>query len=271
MTILDRILDHKREEIAKAKERVPLSVLEKQASALSTKSTERTRFAQALVRSGEVSIIAEVKKASPSKGVIREDFDPVELATTYATEGAAAISVLTDERFFQGSLDHLDAVRRTVSLPLLRKEFIIDPYQVFEAKVHGADAVLLIVAALEPSRLRELYALAVELGLDALVEVHTEEELDSALEAGANVVGINNRDLATFHTTLQVTERLIGRIPQEIVVVSESGISSRDDILFLQSLGVDAVLVGEALTKERDVAAKLRSLTGRGGRKETVA
>lgn len=263
MTILERILQHKREEVTRAKERIPQAVLEKEALELSARPPGRTSFARALVQADEVSIIAEIKKASPSKGVIREDFDPVELARAYAAEGAAAISVLTDERFFQGSLAHLDAVRAAVGLPLLRKEFIIDPYQVFEAKVHGADAVLLIAAALTPQKLRELHSLARDLGLDALVEVHTEAELDAALETGAKLVGINNRDLASFHTTLEVTERLIGRIPDDVVVVSESGISTPEDLDFLESLGVDAALIGEALTKERDAAAKLRSLVKR--------
>lgn len=262
MTILDRILHHKREEVAQAKERVPLAALEQEAVRVAAEDGERGRFAAALIREDEVRIIAEIKKASPSKGVIREDFDPVELAGVYAAGGAAAISVLTDERFFQGSITHLEAVRRTVSLPLLRKEFIIDPYQLFEAKVHGADAVLLIVAALSPAKLRELHALARDLLLDALVEVHTEAELETALDAGATLVGINNRDLATFHTSLEVTERLVSKIPKGRVVVSESGISTPEDLRFLRSLGVHAALIGEALTREPDVGAKLRSLTG---------
>src|SRR5690606_2611008 len=208
MSILERILSHKREEVARAKERVPPAVLEKEALARAAQPAERPRFADALAGSGGVRIIAEIKKASPSKGVIREDFDPVELARIYEAEGAAAISVLTDQRFFQGSLDHLDAVRRSVTLPLLRKEFIIDPYQVLEAKVHGADGILLIVAALERQELAALLRMAGELGLDALVEVHTEEELEVALDAGAALIGINNRDLNTFQTSLETTERL---------------------------------------------------------------
>lgn len=265
MTILDEILAHKRQEVDAAKERLPLADLREEAEALAARPSGRIRFSEALTKGDDVAVIAEVKKASPSKGVIRPDFDPVELARIYAAEGASAISVLTDERFFQGSLAHLDAVRRTVELPLLRKEFIIDPYQVYEAKLHGADAVLLIAAALKPSALQGLLELASELGLESLVEVHSEAELEVALKAGATVVGINNRDLATFHTTLEVTERLVKHIPDGIAVVSESGISTRDDVLFLRELGVDAVLVGEALTRERDVAAKLRELLGSEG------
>lgn len=263
MSILEQILSHKREEVARAKERVPPAVLEKEALARAAQPAERPRFADALAGSGGVRIIAEIKKASPSKGVIREDFDPVELARIYEAEGAAAISVLTDQRFFQGSLDHLDAVRRSVTLPLLRKEFIIDPYQVLEAKVHGADGILLIVAALERQELAALLRMAGELGLDALVEVHTEEELEVALDAGAALIGINNRDLNTFQTSLETTERLAARIPTGIVIVSESGISTPQDLQYLESLGVHAALIGEALTRERDVAAKLRALTGR--------
>lgn len=265
MTILDEILAHKRREVDAAKERRPLARLREQAEATASGPIGRPGFSDALVKGDDVAVIAEVKKASPSKGVIRPDFDPVQLARIYAAGGASAISVLTDERFFQGSLDHLDAVRRTVSLPVLRKEFIIDPYQVYEAKVHGADAVLLIVAALEPPALRALMELASGLGLECLVEVHTEAELEVALQSGATVVGINNRDLATFHTTLEVTARLVKHIPQGVTVVSESGISKREHIVFLRDLGVDAVLVGEALTRQRDVAGKLRELLGSEG------
>lgn len=261
MTILDQILAHKRDELREAKARVPLDRLREEALA-QTGQGGRSRFLDALRKRDDVAIIAEVKKASPSKGVIRPDFDPVQLAEIYAREGAAAISVLTDQRFFQGSLSHLDAVRRSVALPLLRKEFIIDEYQLYEAKIHGADAVLLIVAALDPDVLQHLHSLAQDLGLDSLVEVHTESELETALKIGARLIGINNRDLSTFHTSLDVTARLVPHIPDHVTIVSESGISTREDILYVRELGVDAVLIGEALTREKDVAAKLQSLTG---------
>lgn len=265
MTILDTILAHKRHEVDEAKERLPLSRLRDEVSRLSDGPSGRVRFSESLTQSDDVAIIAEIKKASPSKGVIRPDFDPVQLARIYAAEGAAAISVLTDERFFQGSLEYFDAVRSTMDLPLLRKEFIIDPYQVYEAKLHGADAVLLIVAALTPDELKSLHQLAAELDLESLVEVHTQAELELALEIGATIIGINNRDLATFHTTLQVTERLVEHIPAGVTVVSESGISTREDIERLRDWRVDAVLVGEALTREKDVAGKLRELLGSEG------
>lgn len=257
--ILDEILAHKRAEVAEAKRRTPTEALRREAQAM---RSPRGRFKEALVAGEQVSLIAEVKKASPSKGVIRPDFNPAELARAYAAGGARAISVLTDERFFMGSLNHLREVRREVPLPILRKEFIIDPHQVYEAKVAGADAVLLIVAALSPDELSGLMRLAWDLGLDALVEVHTEEELETALGAGADIVGINNRDLRTFVTSLEVTARLAPRVPESAALVSESGIHRREDLEFLAGLGVDAVLVGEALARERDVEGKVRELAG---------
>jgi len=261
--ILDMIIAHKRTEVALAKERTPLEAVREEAEEAAQRGGPR-RFRAALLARPGVSLIAEVKKASPSKGVIRADFDPVLLARWYEEGGAEALSVLTDERFFQGGLHHFDAVRRSTSLPMLRKEFIIDPYQVYEAKAHGADAVLLIAAALGPAMLEELYALAHSLEMDALVEVHTEEELDAALDLGADLIGINNRDLKTFHTTLDVTRRLVPKIPAGPAVVSESGISRREDVEALDAVGVHAVLVGEALSRERDVVAKVRELSGKG-------
>ncbi len=210
MNILDTILAHKRQEVAETESRIPCSELEKQLShALSVRP-----FRDALNRAdGRVAVIAEVKKASPSKGVLCEDFDPLHIARTYAQNGASAISVLTDERFFQGHLDYLRTIRLHVPIPVLRKDFLISRYQVLEARVAGADAVLLIVAALSDEQLRDLLAYTHELGMDALVEVHTEEELHRALDAGATVIGVNNRDLTSFHTTLEVTERLAPWIP----------------------------------------------------------
>ncbi len=258
MTILDTILAHKRQEVAEAELRVPLSRLEKQ---LSDVSPVRS-FRHALQRAdGRVAVIAEVKKASPSKGVLREDFDPLHIARVYAEHGASAISVLTDERFFHGHLDYLRAIRQQVDVPLLRKDFLISRYQVVEARVAGADAVLLIVAALTDAELRELIAFTCELGLDALVEVHTEEELHRALDAGAVIIGINNRDLTTFHTTLEVTERLAPMIPPGSIIVSESGIDSADDVRRVAQAGAHAVLVGESLMRAEDVGEKLRELT----------
>lgn len=257
--ILNEILARKRAEVEEAKRRTPQSALRREAETL---RGLRGRFREALCSGDQIALIAEVKKASPSKGVIRPDFDPVELARAYAAGGARAISVLTDEHFFMGSLDHLRAVRREVALPILRKEFVVDPHQVYEAKVAGADAVLLIVAALRPAELADLMQLAWELGLDALVEVHTEEELETALSAGADIVGINNRDLRTFVTSLEVTARLAPLVPKGTALVSESGVHRREDLEFLAGFGVDAVLVGEALARERDVEGKVRELAG---------
>jgi len=255
--ILDRILDHKRVELAAACRREAPESLARRAEA---EAGPLRDFAGAIARGPEPRVIAEVKRRSPSRGEIRADFDPVACATAYAEGGAAAISVLTDESFFGGHLDFLAAVRRAVDTPLLRKDFVIDAYQVDEARVEGADAVLLIAAALAPDALASLRARAEALGLTALVEVHDEAELDVALAAGARVVGINNRDLRTFDTDLGVTERLAPRIPQGVVVVAESGIFTRADMARLAESGAHAFLVGESLMREADVAGALRRL-----------
>jgi indole-3-glycerol phosphate synthase len=257
VNILERILAHKRAELAVSEARTPLEVLEQQL----VEAPPVRSFRQAIRQpDGRVAVIAEVKKASPSKGVLREDFDPLHIARVYAQHGASAISVLTDERFFQGHLDYLRAIRQQVAVPLLRKDFLISRYQVVEARVAGADAVLLIVAALNDTELRELIAFTHELGMDALVEVHTEQEVQRALDAGAAIIGINNRDLTTFHTTLQVTERLAPLIPAGGIIVSESGIDSAEDIRRVAKAGVHAVLVGESLMRAEDVGEKLREM-----------
>lgn len=261
MTILDRIIEHKRTEVANAKRQRSLTDVRRMAEALSASHTRR--FRTALTAQKSLSLIAEVKKASPSKGMIRADFDPVALARDYVQGGAAAISVLTDSHFFQGGLHDLDAVRAAVDIPLLRKEFIIDPYQLYEARNHGADAALLIVAALDSAELREFVALATSLNLDALVEIHSEAELNIALEAGAELIGINNRDLRTFETTLDVSRRLAPLIDDGVTVVSESGISHIEHMHAVAAMGVDAVLVGEALAREADVIGKVSELLGR--------
>lgn len=207
-------------------------------------------FASALQREkGKLALIAEVKKASPSAGVIVESFDPVAIAKNYARAGVDAISVLTDERFFQGRLDYLGSIREAVPQPLLRKDFILDPLQIMEAAVGGADAILLIVAALPQEELVRLLETALLYQLDVLVEVHTLEELDRALETEAQIIGINNRNLATFEVDLGVTEKLSEEVPDEIVLVSESGIRTADDLARIKACGVDAVLIGEALMR----------------------
>lgn len=244
MNRLDEILQVKRVEIEQLRPR---------AAKLCQKALERTDFRgfrSALKRlDGKLALIAEVKKASPSAGVIAESFHPVEIAKRYAQAGADAISVLTDERFFQGKLDYLSDIRETVQLPLLRKDFILDEIQVTESVVAGADAILLIVAALESTQLTVLSAAAAKHDLDVLVEVHTLEELDRALDAGAEIIGVNNRNLATFEVDISVTERLSEEVPDEVMLVSESGIKSLNDATRIDGWGVDAILVGEALMR----------------------
>lgn len=260
MSVLSEILATKRTEVNWARERIPLEALQAQlAGAPPVRS-----FRDAIVRSEGNALIAEVKKASPSKGVIREDFDAVEIAGIYETNGATCLSVLTDARYFQGSLDNLRQIRGAVGLPLLRKDFMVDAWQIVESRVAGADAVLLIVAALSPEDLRSFLKLARELGLAVLVEVHDREELEEALDAGADIIGINNRDLHTFRTNLQVTYDLmpILNARPDLLVVSESGISKRIDVEKLEAAGVDAVLIGESLMSAPDIGLKVRELLG---------
>jgi len=259
--ILEEIVEYKREVVAAARERLPLEEI----CHLDESAPTPPPFFEALVTGDDIAVIAEVKRASPSRGVIRDDFDPTAIAETYEQEGAAAISVLTDEKYFQGSADTLTQVSNVVDLPVLRKDFVIDPYQVYEARAIGASAVLLILAIVSPSELEELLALCKELGLDALVEVHTEGEALLAVEAGAEVIGINNRNLKTFETDIATTLTLIEHIPDEIAVVSESGIQTREDVVRLRDAGADAVLVGECLMREPDIGRKLRELLGKGG------
>lgn len=255
--ILDEILAQKRDEIGRARAQRSAEALAERARA----AQDPIRgFRRALCAAPAPRVIAEIKRRSPSKGEIRADFDPVRCAIAYADAGAAAISVLTDERFFGGHLDFLGLVRRAVALPLLRKDFVLDAYQVDEARVAGADAVLLIAGALADAELRQLRAHAQSLGMDALVEVHDEEELERALDCGADLVGINNRDLRSFETDLSVTERLAPRVGEGIVVVSESGILRAEDVERLEAAGVEAFLVGESLMREDDVGAALRRL-----------
>lgn len=260
-TVLTRILAHKRTEVDRQIAKVPRAELEQRLAA----APPVRDFAAALRRPECATLIAEVKKASPSKGVLIEHFEPVAIARTYAEHGAAAISVLTDMRFFQGSLKYLEAIRAAEGAPpLLRKDFLLDPYQVYEARVYGADAVLLIVAALDDALLVSLLALTHELGMQALVEVHDEAELDRALAAGARIVGVNNRNLHTFVTALETTERIARRLPavERPLLVSESGIFSSADVARVREWGADAVLVGEALVTAPDMAAKVREIAG---------
>ena len=256
--ILDEIVAAKRGELALVKEALPLAAQQERI----TRRPPALSLSGAL-RGGEVRLIAEVKKASPSRGLLCPDFDPVQLARTYAENGASAISVLTDPRF-QGEPEHLSAIKEAGAsgpAPVLRKDFIFDAYQVYEARAMGADTYLLIVAILSPTQLSELLALGRELGMDALVEIHDEGELQVALDAGAEIIGVNNRDLRTFKTDLATTEGLAHNIPGDRVIVSESGIFTPEHLQRLGQLGVNAVLVGEALVTAPDTAAKVRELT----------
>jgi indole-3-glycerol phosphate synthase len=259
VSILDEILAHKREELLVAKARLSEQVLREQALAVETPTRG---FRSALCTGERPRIIAEVKRRSPSKGEIRADFHPVSCAQAYVKGGAAALSVLTDEKYFGGHLDFLREIRSAVDIPLLRKEFIVDPYQIDEARVAGADAILLIVAALSPEALIALRQHALSLGLDVLVEVHDEDELAIALKAKVDLLGINNRNLKTFETLLETSERLLSGLSEDMVVVSESGIGSYDDIRRLEGAGAKAFLVGESLMRQENVCEALRSLRG---------
>ncbi len=250
--ILGRIVARKQEELAARK--VPRVELE-----LLARGMERRDFAAAL-RRGKPAIIAEIKQASPSKGVLAQDFDPPKTARQYEAGGASALSVLTDRDFFQGSLDDLQAARAAVSLPVIRKDFTIDEYQIVEAAAHGADAILLIAAILDVAEMRGFRELAASFGMAALVEVHDDAELDAALASGAEIVGVNNRDLRTFEVHLETSMRLAARIPSGLVKVTESGIHNATDVRMLMAAGFDAFLVGEHLMKSADPAAALRSL-----------
>jgi len=253
--ILATIAEHVRGVIERRRTRAPIDLLRDR----ELFNMPRRGFMRSLI-GNDRRIIAEIKKASPSKGLIRADFDPVWIAKKYALHGAAAISVLTEERFFQGSLQYLKAVRAAIDLPLLRKDFILDPYQIVEAKSYGADAVLLIAAMLDPALMRDLREHAASLSLDALVEVHTESELESAVAAGAQVIGINNRDLNTFEVSLSTTEQLASRVPPGAVLVCESGIDSLEAIRRVEKLGVHVFLIGESLIRATDPGVKLAEL-----------
>ncbi len=253
-TILDKIVADKKEAVKQAKRKMPLAALKERIT-----QRQPLYFAGAL-RGNGVKLIAEVKKASPSKGVLCPDFKPIELAQTYAQNGAAAISVLTEAKHFQGKLEYLTAIRAAVNIPLLRKDFIIDEYQIYESAAYGTDAILLIASLLEKDTLEEFLEIAKSLKLGCLVEVHNEEELFKALLAGAEIIGINNRDLNTFRVDTNTTRRLRMLIPTETIVVSESGISSRDDMKKMKECKVNAVLVGEALVTAKDIVAKIKEL-----------
>jgi indole-3-glycerol phosphate synthase len=260
-SILDKIVRHKLGEIEAAKRRKPIEELKAEARDVSPP----TDFVGALTSGAEtsrVSLIAEVKKASPSQGVIRKDFDPVKIATAYANSGASCISVLTDEHFFQGSLDYLRRIRAAVSLPLLRKDFILDEYQVFEARTAGADAVLLIAECLEPDQLESLHEQINELGMTALVEFYDASNLGAVLNRNPKLIGVNNRDLNTFEIDLMHSIRIKQSLPDDIAMVSESGIFTYADVELMHRNEVDAVLVGESLMRSDDIEFAVGELIG---------
>ena len=255
---LTQIVASKKARLDRIKQMIPAGSVE--GSVAKTTLVKTRSFYDALARDDRLNLIAEVKKASPSKGLLREDYDPVEIAIDYESHGACAISILTEEDHFLGSLEHLQRVRSNVSRPLLRKDFIFDPYQVHEAAGAGADAILLIVAILDPPTLASLILLAEQVGLDALVEVHDRLELNTALAAGAKIIGINNRNLKTFKVDLHTTLQLAPHVPDAAILVSESGIHTADDIRVLRDAGCDAFLIGEAFMKAEKPGRALREL-----------
>ena len=258
MDVLEKIVATKRQEIAAAKQSVPESELRRRIAA----APPVRDFAQALRTNSGMKVIAEVKKASPSAGVIRPNFDPVSIAGEYEAHGASCLSVLTDEEYFQGSLDYLVSVRVAVSLPVLRKDFLLDTYQVLEARAAGADCILLIAECLDDCTLRELYFAAAELGMESLIEIYDPENLERVLRLEPALLGVNNRNLRTFVTDLNHSIMLRSRVPENCIFISESGIHQRADVERLEQAGIHAMLVGETLMRSVDIGAKLRELLG---------
>ncbi|WP_440996494.1 indole-3-glycerol phosphate synthase TrpC [Arhodomonas sp. SL1] len=261
--ILKRILERKAEVVAQRSEQVGMHAFRSRLEHAPPPRGFRAALARA-VEAGGCGVIAEIKRASPSRGVIRDPFDPVAIAQSYERGGATCLSVLTDEDFFQGADRYLEQARQATALPVLRKDFIIDPYQVYEARALGADCVLLIAAALGDSRLAELHALAGELGMDALVEVHTAAEMERALRLGPSLVGVNNRDLHSFETDIATTIELCGQVPAGVTLVTESGIHTREEVAYMREHGVHAFLVGEAFMRVAEPGDKLAELFGGG-------
>ncbi|MCM0083619.1 indole-3-glycerol phosphate synthase TrpC [Geomonas sp. Red32] len=260
--VLKKIVDYKQGEVAAEKAASPLSEIVARIGDLEDNPRGFEMALRNSRESGWTAIIAEVKKGSPSKGVIREDFDPLDIALTYQNNGATCLSVLTDEHFFLGHLGYLALIREQVSLPLLRKDFIFDPYQIYQARAAGADAILLIAAMLDLPQLRDFHALARELSLDVLLEVHDDRELETALKTDCRLIGINNRNLRTFEVDIATSERLAAQIPDGYLIVAESGINHREEIVRLSENRIDAFLIGESLVREEDIGEKLRELLG---------
>jgi indole-3-glycerol phosphate synthase len=254
--ILSRIIEEKRRVVDEARRAKSLEELKAEVRNICVRST----FKKNISRPHHINLIAEIKRASPSKGILRGDFNPVKIAITYQANGASAISVLTDERFFEGRIEYVSRVKENVSLPVLRKDFFIDEYQIYESVAAGADAILLIAEILSVGEMTRFYGIASSLGLDTMVEIHNEEDLEKALSTGASIIGINNRDLHSFRVDLATTQKLTRLIPQNKVIVSESGIKNYEDVMFLKSLGVNAVLIGEAFMEADDIGAKMREI-----------
>jgi len=249
------IIAAKKREVERNKILFPAAYLKRKLGRL-----KRSRNFKKAISGERITLIAEIKKASPSKGVLLENFHPEKLAVMYRKAGVNAVSVLTENKYFKGKLEYINAVRKAINVPVLRKDFIIDEYQLYETKYHGADAVLLICRILTPEKLKQFLKTVKKLKMQALVEVHTKKEIKTAVKAGADIIGINNRNLKNFKTTLKTTAELIKYIPEGKIAVSESGINSRRDVLFLEKLGIRAVLIGEALMRSRDIPAKINEL-----------
>jgi len=259
--ILEDIVRHKKYELVELKSKQPLDKFKDNLPDLPlTRDFKRALIKPSSKGNNSINIIAEIKRASPTKGIIRDDFNPVEIARVYEESGASAISVLTDNHFFQGNLEYLKQVKEVTSIPILDKDFVIDPYQIYQARVYGADAILLISAILNNEELKGYLSLSYQLGLSSLVEVHTLEELKRVLSIDAQIIGINNRDLRNFTVNPNTSLKLIKHIPEDKIVVSESGIDNKDTILTLREEGIDAFLIGEALMREKDIGKKLREL-----------
>jgi indole-3-glycerol phosphate synthase len=257
--ILDKIVDYK---IKKIEEEKKITSIDEILSKLDNCSQKRD-FEKAMADKKELNIIAEVKKASPSKGIIKEAFDPIYIAKEYEKNNVSAVSVLTEDKFFQGNNEYLSEIKKITSVPILRKDFIIDSYQIYQSKLLGADAILLIAAILSKDKLTKFQNIAREIELDCLVEVHDETELDMVLNTETKIIGINNRDLKTFKTDIKTTEKLMKLIPKDKIIISESGINTRNDIKFLEDLGVNGVLIGESLMRSKYINEKLDELRGR--------
>ena len=258
MSYLSKIIENKRSEVKGAKERIPLKELKTKLDSLKP----RRNFKGAITRPHHINLIAEIKKASPSAGVLREDFDPVKIAQVYKSTGAHALSVLTDEKYFGGNLEFMRKIRGKVDLPILRKDFMIDEYQIYESAVYGADAILLIADILSEDQMKRFNEIACEFGLACIAEVHSEEDMGKALNSNIDIIGINNRDLRTFKIDIEATTRLIKLMPKGRAAVSESGITTHENVMYLKSLGVNAVLIGEAFMRSQDIGAKVKEIMG---------